>query len=177
LTRRPENSQTPQWIKLFLSITRAAYLGERFVYEGKTYDLQPTLVQPADFYRRIPRPSTQYEKLLYSLDPTFKHVARSEVYRVRSGWVSQGLKGYDGLKIRRVRVGGDSFLLPILSDSPSVGIDTSTIYPKTTVIVFCFFPDPAAAYAYLDRHLNLLRTHNHREFIVFDEIVWTNHNA
>lgn len=139
-------------------------MGERFAYESKTFDLEPTLVIPSDFYRRIASPSTRYESLLNSLDPQFKYVARSEVYRVRKGWVAQGLKGYYGMKIRRVKVDRDLFLLPVLSDKPSVGIDTSSITPNITILAICFIPDFEASHAYLEKHLNLPKTHNHREY-------------
>lgn len=161
---KSKDSQKPRWIRLFLSIIRAAYLGERFTYKGNDFDLEPTIVKPSDFHRRIASPSTRYELLLNSLDPQFKYLARSEVYRVRRGWVKQGLNGYNGMKIRRVKVENDVILLPILSDKPSVGIDTSFIQPMTTVLAFCFLPDPKGAYAYLEKHLNLPKTHNHREF-------------
>lgn len=134
------------------------------MYEDKIFDLEPTLVSPSDFYRRIASPSTKYELLLDSLDPHFKYLARSEVYRVRRGWIAQGLKGYDGMKMRRVKVGEDIFLLPVLSSKPSVGIDTSFIQPMTTVLAFCFLPDSQAAYVYLDKHLKLPKKHNHPEF-------------
>ena len=138
-------------------------MGERFVYKGKTFDLEPTLVMPSDFYRRIASPSTRYESLLNSLDPQFKYVARSEVYRVRKGWVAQGLKGHYGMKIRRVKVDGNLFLLPVLSDKPSVGIDTSSI-KHITILGICFIPDFEASYVYLEKHLNLPKTHNHQEY-------------
>lgn len=161
---KSEHSQKLYWIKLFLSIIRVAYLGERFEYKGKTFDLEPTLVIPSDFHRRIASPSTSYESLLNSLDPQFKYLARSEVYRVKRGWVAQGLNGYYGMKIRRVKVGKDLFLLPVLSDRPSVGIDTSFITPNITILAICFIPDSEASYVYLEKHLNLPKTHNHREY-------------
>ena len=151
------------WIKLFLSIIRAAFLGERFVYKGKIFDLEPTLVKPSDFYRRIDHPSTQYEALLNSLDLRFKNLAKSEIYRVKGGWIAHGLKGSYGMKIRRIKVGKETFLLPVLYDKPSIGIDTSSIRPNITVIAVCFIPDYEAAYTYLERHLKLPKTHNHHK--------------
>jgi len=99
------------------------------------------------------------------LDPRFKGLARTEVYRVkRKGWIKQGLDGYEGVKIRRIKVGEEVFLLPVLSDRPSVGIDTSFISPRTTVIAFCFLPDSKAAHIYLEKHLRSPKTLNHQEF-------------
>jgi len=162
------NTQKPPkeigWIELFLSIIRATYLGEKFTYENKTFDLEPTLVSPYDFSRKISHPTNHYEKLLASLDPRFKDAARTEVYRKRKGWIAQALHGYHEMKIRRVKVDRNIFLLPVLFDKNSVGIDTSSIEQKTTVLAFCFIPDYEAAYVYLEKHLALPRTHNHEEF-------------
>ena len=97
-------------------------------------------------------------------DPVFKDLSRSEVYRVRGGWVSRGLRGYEELKIRRVNVNKDVLLLPSLSDGPSAGIDTSTTQSGTTVLAFCFLPDATAAHIYLKRHLKLPEAYDHREF-------------
>jgi len=152
------------WIDLFLSVIRAAYLGERFTYKDRTFNLDPTLVAPYDFSRKIRRPSNDYEELLASLDPNFKDAARAEVYRRRKGWVAQGLQGYHGIKIRRVKVDKNIFLLPVLSDRKSVGVDTSSIEQKIGILAFCFIADYEAAYVYLGRHLGLPKTHNREEF-------------
>jgi len=152
------------WINLFLSIIRDAYLGKKFEYKKGTFNLNPTLVTPYDFSRKIRHPTNDYEKLLASLDLRFKDAARAEVYRKRKGWIAQGLKGYHGMRIRRVKVNRNIFLLPVLSDKNSVGIDTSSIEQKTTILAFCFIPDYEAAYVYLEKHLGLPKTHNHKEF-------------
>jgi len=152
------------WIKLFLSIIRDAYIGKRFAYQNKTFNLKPTLITPYDFSRKIRHPTNDYEKLLTSLDPHFKEAARAEVYRKTKGWIAQGLQGYHGIKIRQVKVDKNIFLLPVLTDKNSVGIDTSSIEQKTTILAFCFIPDYEAAYTYLEKHLALPKTHNHEEF-------------
>lgn len=102
--------------------------------------------------------------MLNSLDPGFKYLAKSEVYRVKGGWIAQGLKGSYGMRIRRVEVGKEVFLLPVLSEKSSVGIDTSSIKPNITIIAICFIPDSESAYIYLERHLKLPMTHNHKEY-------------
>jgi hypothetical protein len=159
-----ESDKELGWINLFLSIVRASYLGLEFVYKKRTFNLKPTLVTPYDFSRKIRQPANEYERLLASLDPRFRDAARAEVYRRRKGWIAQGLQGYHGMKIRRVIVDKDMFLLPVLSEKSSVGIDTSSIEQKTTVLAFCFIPDYEAAYTYLEKHLALPKTHNHQEF-------------
>lgn len=154
-----------KWIDLFLDIIEKAYLGSDFHYEKQTFRLQPTLVQPADFYRRtFGSFLTSYESLLKVLDPVFKSLACSEVYRAGTGWIAQGLKGYDGRKIRRIVVGKDTFLIPDLSRQPSVGVDTSGCEDNDSVIVVCLIPDYEGAYVWLERHLNLPKDHCKKEF-------------
>jgi hypothetical protein len=164
LEKNTKSQKESEWIKLFLSIIRDAYLGKRFVYKNKTFSLKPTLVTPYDFSRKIRQSTNDYEKLLASLDSRFKDAARAEVYRKTKGWIAQGLQGYHGTKIRRVKVDKNILLLPVLFDKNSVGIDTSSIEEKITILAFCFIPDYEAAYIYLEKHLNLPKTHNHEEF-------------
>jgi len=159
-----KDSQRPQWIRLFLSIIRAAYLGESFTYNKQVFRLKPTLVEPSDFYRRITDPSSSYESLLKSLNSRFRHVASTEVYRAQRGWVAQGLKGYNGMKIRRLNLGKKVFLIPVLSDEPAIGIDTSSIEPRTTLLAICAIPDSETAYVYLEKHLGLPKTYGYQEF-------------
>jgi len=164
LTKNTKTQKESGWIKLFLSIIHGAYLGRKFVYKKKTFNLNPTLVSRYDFSRKIRHPTDDYEKLLTSLDPRFKDAARAEVYRKRKGWIAQGLQGYHGMKIRRAKADKNIFLLPVLTHKNSVGIDTSSVGPGTTFLAFCFIPDYEAAYTYLEKHLALPKTHNHEEF-------------
>jgi len=153
-----------KWINLFFDMIEKAYLGSQFTYDNQTFRLQPTLVRPADFYRRTFGSSpTSYESLLRALDPNFKTVARSELYRVKTGWIAQGLKGYNGHKIRRIKVDRDVFLIPDLSQRRSVGIDTSGLGRNETVIVVCCIPDYEGAYFFLERHLKLPKDHYREE--------------
>lgn len=154
-----------KWIELFFDIIEKAYLGSDFQYGKQIFRLQPTLVQPADFYRRTFGSSlTSYESLLKALDPTFRSLASSEVYRVRTGWIAQGLRGYNDRRIRRIKVGGDVFLIPDLSKQPSIGIDTSGLGNNDSVVVICSIPDYEGAYIYLERHLELPKDHYRKEF-------------
>ena len=164
MTNKAKPGKELGWVELFLSIVRNAYLGERFVYENKTFNLKPTLVTPYDFSRKIRRLKNDYEKLLASLNLSFKAAARTEVYRKRKGWVALGIKGYHGTRIRRITVNKSVFLLPVLSQRSTVGIDTSSIENTITVLAFCFIPDYEAAYVYLEKHLGLPKTHNNPEF-------------
>lgn len=154
-----------KWINLFFEIIEKAYLGAAFRYQDETFRFSPTLVRPADFHRRAFGSSlTSYESLLKALDPNFKSLASSEVYRVRTGWIAQGLRGYHGHRIRRIKVGEDIFLVPDLSKRPSVGIDTSGLGCHDTVIAICFIPDLDGAYFFLEKHLKLPKDHYQREF-------------
>ena len=154
-----------KWIDLFFDIIEKAYLGIDFQYKKQIFRLQPTLVQPADFYRRTFGSSlTSYESLLKALDPTFKSLASSEVYRDRTGWIAQGLKGYDSRRIRRIKVAGDVFLIPDLSKQRSIGIDTSGLGNNDSVIVICSIPDYEGACIFLEKHLKLPKDHYKKEF-------------
>jgi hypothetical protein len=153
-----------KWISLFFDIIEKAFLGSNFVYGKRVFKLQPTLVRPVDFQRRISgSPSSAYEALVKALDVDFKALARSEVYRTRKGWVEQGLRGYYGRKIRRIRANRDIFLIPDLSKRPSVGIDTSGLGDSETVIAICSIPDSEGAYYFLEKHLSLPKDHKKRE--------------
>jgi hypothetical protein len=157
--------RNPKWIDLFFEIVEKAYLGQPFRYGQDTFRLQPTLVRPADFHRRAFGSSlTSYESLLKTLESDFKTLARGEVYRVRTGWIAQGLKGYDGHKIRRITSDGDVFLVPDLARTPAIGIDTSGLGDNDTVIVVCSIPDFEGAYFFLEKHLNLPKGRNGNEF-------------
>jgi len=153
------------WIDLFFDIIEKAYLGIDFQYGKQIFRLRPTLVQPADFYRRTFGSSlTSYESLLKALNPTFKSLASSEVYRDRTGWIAQGLRGYNDRRIRRIKADGDVFLIPALSKQRSIGIDTSGLRNNDSVIVICSIPDYEGAYIFLERHLKLPKDHYKKEF-------------
>lgn len=154
-----------KWIDLFFDIIEKAYLGREFAYGSDVFRLRPTLVRPADFHRRTFGSSlTSYESLLKALDPDFKTLASSEVYRVRTGWIAQGLKGYNGHRIRRLDVGGEFFLVPDLAHSLSVGIDTSGFAHDDTVIVVSSIPDYEGGYFFLGQHLGLPKDKDKNEF-------------
>lgn len=162
----------PRWIDLFFAIIERAYLGKEFIHKNETFRLNPTLVRPADFHRRtFGKSLTSYESLLKALDPVFKSLSSSEVYRTKTGWIDRGLVGYNGHKIRRIAVDDDTFLIPNMSQTPSVGIDTSGLGNKETIIVFCFIPDHDGAYFFLERHMELPRDKRK------NELHWSKLNA
>ncbi|MCW4047618.1 MAG: hypothetical protein NWE99_08685, partial [Candidatus Bathyarchaeota archaeon] len=156
-------AKDPNWIELFFEIIEKAYTGSRFTYNNQSYQLKPTLVKPADFYRRIDIPDSSYAALLKNLDVKFKTVARSEIYRAGTGWIDQGIKGFNGRKIFRISVGRISFLIPDFGSGRSVGIDTSSIGDNETVIAMCCIPDYAGAYSFLELHKQLPKDHVRKE--------------
>lgn len=158
---------------LFFEIIEKAYRGIPYTYEKKTYRLSCTLVQPADFYKRtFGSDLTSYDTLLRDLDFTFKSVARSEVYRKKTGWIAQGLLGYSEHQIRRIVCGKNIFLIPNILKRRTVGIDSSgpSDKGKDTIIVICLIPDYEGAYIYLHNHLNLPKDH------IKGELHWTKLN-
>jgi hypothetical protein len=153
-----------KWITLFFEIIEKAYMGSELTYGDRTFRLQPTLVRPSDFHRRTFNASlTPYESLLKALDSNFKVVARSEVYRTKTGWIAQGLKGHKGHMIRRINVDNEIFVIPNLSKRRSIGVDTSGLGGSEAVILICSIPDYEGAYVFLERHLQLPKDHNRHE--------------
>ena len=142
---------------LFLDVIEKAYFGGSFQYGKETFRLEPTMVRPADFHRcPSDLQASSYKSLLKTLDPTFKALASSEVYRANTGWITKGLTGHKGRQIRKIAIGEEVFLLPQISKQPTVGIDTSGCQDnKNTVIVVCSIPDFEGAYVWLDKHLKL----------------------
>ncbi|MCL2134451.1 MAG: hypothetical protein FWH37_02690 [Candidatus Bathyarchaeota archaeon] len=152
-------------LDVFINIIDKAYQGSSFQYGKETFRLAPTLVRPADFHRKPCNAKTSYEHLLNALDPAFKTLATSEVYRADTGWIAKGVNGYKGYKIRQITVGEEAFLLPNISKQPTVGIDTSGYHSNTdTIIIICSIPDPDGAYLWLEKHLKLPKDLQNNEF-------------
>ena len=140
-------------LDIFIDIIEKAYQGTSLQYGKETFRLAPTLVKPVDFHRKPCNAQTSYEHLLNALDPAFKTLAASEVYRANTGWIAKGVNGY---KIRQITVGEEAFLLPHISKQPTVGIDTSGCQSSNdTVMVICSIPDPEGAYLLLEKHLKI----------------------
>lgn len=148
-------------MKLFLGIVRAAFLGEKYQYGSKTFNLSPCLAQPYDFSRKKLKSSNEYERLLSTLDKKFRDAAKSDLYRKNTGWL---YRGEQGRKIRAIKINGAHYILPILKPERTVAIDTSTINNNSMVVGFHCIPDFESAYVYLEKHLELPKTHNHAEF-------------
>jgi hypothetical protein len=150
---------------IFIDIIEKAYQGTSFQYGEETFRLAPTLVRPADFHRKTCNAQTSYESLLNALDPAFKTLAASEVYRADTGWIAKGVNGYNGHKIRKITVGEEVFLLPNISKQPTAGIDTSGCQDNiNTVMVICSIPDCEGAYVWLEKHLKLPKDVRQNEF-------------
>ena len=152
-------------MELFIDLIEKAYQGTSLQYGKETFRLTPTLVKPSDFHRKPCNAQTSYEHLLNALDPAFKTLAASEVYRADTGWIVKGVNGYNGHKIRKITVDDEVFLLPNMSKQPTVGIDTSGCQDNiNTVMVICSIPDYEGAYVWLEKHLKLPKDVKQNEF-------------
>jgi hypothetical protein len=150
---------------LFIDIIEKTYIGANFQYGGEIFRLTPTLVRPADFHKKPTTVQTVYDALLKTLDPAFKALAASEVYRASTGWIAKGVNGYRGHKIRKITVGEEVYLLPNISRQATVGIDTSGCRDNlNTVMVVCSIPDFEGAYLWLEKHLALPKDVKQNEF-------------
>lgn len=134
---------------IFLNIIRNSFLGEPFDYDNKTYKLKPRIVAPYDLLRKIEKPSSEYEKLLYGLGENFKENARTEMYRKKRGWIAQGITQR---KIKKISVSGKTFLVPTLSPL-AIGIDTSGV-DDSCVIGVCYLDNYDAGIVFLEKHLS-----------------------
>jgi len=137
--------------ELFIEIIRAGFQGLRLSYKNDFFSLEPTLISPYDFIRKIKKPSSQFEELMISLNEGFKREARTEMYRSGRGWIDQGI--YQKL-IKKITIEKKTFLIPVLS-SPAVGIDSSGLQDGSSTIIFSFLDDPKAGIIFLERFLNV----------------------
>jgi len=152
-------TESEPWYGVFLQAVRDGFSGGTIRRESKTFTFSPRLVQPYDFLRKR-EGRDDFERYLDSIDQRFFEVARSEMYRKERGWIERGV---DSGEIRRVRVGKLEALVPRLSTSASVGIDSSSIGDYWRIFGLFAIPDEVSAYEYLEKHLGLPKTHNHEE--------------
>jgi len=146
---------------MFFDIVRAAYLGEEYRLGTTIFKLSPRIARPYDFSRRTIRKADEYERLMSSLDSRFRDAARSDLYRRDTGWLDRGKRD---CKIRVIEIDDEPHIIPTLVQEKTVAIDTSTINNSAMVLGICNIPDFQSAYTYLERHLALPKTHNHKEF-------------
>jgi hypothetical protein len=155
-----EREKTSSWIEIFFDIVRAAYLGQEYRLDSTTFKLSPRIARPYDFSRRTIKSGNEYDRLMSSLDSRFKDAAGSDLYRRGTGWLDRGTR--DG-KIRIIEINKEPHIIPVLTATRIVAIDTSTIEGHAVVLGFLSLPDFQSAYTYLERHLELPKTHNHEE--------------
>jgi hypothetical protein len=148
-------------MEMFFDIVRAAYLGEEYRLGTTIFKLSPRIARPYDFSRRTIRKADEYERLMSSLDSRFRDAARSDLYRRDTGWLDRGKRD---CKIRVIEIDDEPHIIPTLVQEKTVAIDTSTINNSAMVLGICNIPDFQSAYTYLERHLALPKTHNHKEF-------------
>lgn len=138
---------------LFTEVVRCAFLGGKQVVNGKNYTLQPTIIRRYDFLRATPAFGSKSEmnRLFSDLPSDLKSTARSELYRTSKGWIE---KSYSEKKIKQFQIGEEFFVVPILSEKPAVGIDTSSDQ-NDTYVCFTFFDNYKAGYHYLEKILQI----------------------
>jgi len=147
------------WYRVFLQVVRDGFSGGTIHRQSKTFTFTPRFVQPYDFLRKRAG-RDDFERYLDSINPRFFEVARSELYRSDRGWIARGTKSGH---VRFVRIGASEVLVPRLSTSSSVGIDSSSIGDYWRLFGLFVIPDDGSAYQYLEKHLQLPKTHNHEE--------------
>ena len=150
-------------LNTFLDITRSSFLGSDYSYQERVYHLEPTIVKAYDFIRKIEKPESEYEKLLSSLDESFKSSAKTEIYRKKHGWIAQGVDLFH--KIRAIRIGpsDETYLVPVLS-SPCIGVDSTGFDEEYSVFAFCFFADDLVGTTFLEKHLQIPKRRAKNEF-------------
>jgi hypothetical protein len=149
----------PSKFDFFVNLIKNAFLGETVNYKNTTYKLSPTLVTPYDFLKKIENPLSQYERLLSELDKDFKATAKTEMYRTDRGWISQGIAKNI---IKKIDVDEKTYLIPILS-SPSIGIDTSGMNNKSSVILVCCLDNTEGGIVFLEKHLGISKSGRRNE--------------
>ena len=151
-------AQNDSWYGLFLQLVTDGFIGGTICRESRTFTFDPRLVRPYDLLRKRVL-ADDFDRYLDSIDQRFFEVAKSELYRTGRGWIARGTASG---KIRIVRTDSSEVLVPMLSPGHSIGIDSSSIGDLKVIGIFVL-PDERSAYAYLERHLRLPKTHNHEE--------------
>ena len=156
-----QREKTRAWMETFFDIVRAAYLGEEYRLGTTAFKLSPRITRPYDFSRRTAKKADEHERLISSLDSRFRDAARSDLYRKDTGWLDRGKRDR---KIRVIQIDDELHIIPTLVQENTVAVDTSTINNSAMVLGICNMPDFQSAYTYLEKHLMLPKTHNHKEF-------------
>lgn len=148
------------YYQLFVEIVKQTFLGGSVNFDGTLYNLEPTLLRKYDFLSKsFGRPGTDIYRLFSNLPSEFRNNAKSQLYRTQGGWVDKGIKGKE---LREVKVGQETYVVPLLS-LPAVGIDTSSETDLTFLCIDCF-ENYKATYVYLEKHLKLPKAHDPVEF-------------
>lgn len=144
---------------MFGGLVEAAFLGQTYRLGTNNYVLKPVILGKYDVLRSISSPGTEFERLLRDFPQEFKSVARSELYRKNTGWIT---RGEQARRFKEIEIAGKPFVVPVLG-KPSVGIDTSSDSEWTYICVACF-DDAESGYTYFERHLGLPKAKNPTEF-------------
>ena len=150
------------WYELFLSIVNGTFQGKLGIGQGRL-DFSPRILRPYDLLRKIDKPQDDldnFDRSISQLDQHFVAAAKSEMYRARRGWIDKAISEQ---KIRMLSIDDTQYLIPRLSKTRSVGIDTSSIDTRRLIGIF-IIPDENAGASLFDKHLQLPKTHNHAEW-------------
>jgi hypothetical protein len=127
------------------------------------FDFSPRIFRPYDLLRKIDKAKVSldnFDRAISQLDQRFVAAAKSEMYRTRRGWID---KAVSEQKIRMLSIDDTQYLIPRLSKTRTVGIDTSSIDTRRLIGIF-IVPDENAGASLFDKHLQLPKTHNHAEW-------------
>lgn len=147
------------YLGMFSGLVEATFLGRTYRLGDNNYVLKPVILGKYDVLRSISSPGTEFERLLRDLPQEFKSVARSELYRKSTGWIT---RGEQARRLKEIEIQGKPFVVPFLG-KPSVGIDTSSDSEWTYICVACF-DDAESGYAYFEKHLGLPKAKDPTEF-------------
>ena len=130
----------------FLKIAEECFNGFEYRYKGKLTKIDPFCLAAYDLISSK-EPETSKEIFFSQLPSEFIISAKSELYRADRGWIARGKKEN---KIVTYVEGEKVFIVPNLSSSPSVGIDSSS-----NLFVVCFFDNHLGGIKYIDEHLGI----------------------
>jgi hypothetical protein len=140
-------------------IVKGAFQGKLDLGKGPQV-FSPRLVRPYDLLKKIDKPQDDFDRLISQLDQRFVATAKSEMYRAAKGWIEKAVVQQE---IRLLSIDNTQYLVPRLTRTRTIGIDTTSIDRRRLIGIFVI-PDDNAGAAFFDKHLRLPKTHNHAEW-------------
>jgi hypothetical protein len=140
-------------------IVNGAFQGKLDLGKG-LHVFNPRLLRPYDLLKKIDKPQDDFDRLISQLDQRFVATAKSEMYRAAKGWIEKAVVEQE---IRLLSIDNTQYLVPRLTRTRTIGIDTTSIDRRRLIGIFVI-PDDNAGAAFFDKHLRLPKTHNHAEW-------------